>query len=96
VGRRHDRAGEGQPPLRLSPPLPDPRGDRGAHRGKRGRRGAAGAEEPRGLAALAASAPPEPPPATVYRRDAVRNHLLIFAGTLFGTIFVIEEFGLMQ
>lgn len=47
-------------------------------------------EEPRGLAALAASATPPPPPAMVYRRDAVRNHLLIFAGTLFGTLFLAE------
>jgi len=51
---------------------------------------------PRGLAALAASAPPEPPPAMVYRSAAIRNHLLIFAGTLFGTLFLIEKFGLMR
>lgn len=47
-------------------------------------------EEPRGLAALAASATPPPPPTMVFRRDAVRNHLLIFAGTLFGTLFLAE------
>ncbi|MGX9966911.1 hypothetical protein ACVFYP_26545 [Roseomonas sp. F4] len=47
-------------------------------------------EEPRGLAALAASATPPPPPAMVFRKDAVRNHLLIFAGTLFGTLFLAE------
>jgi hypothetical protein len=52
--------------------------------------------EPRGMAALAASALPEPPPAMVYRKDAIRNHLLIFAGTLFGTIFLIEKFGIMK
>ncbi len=52
--------------------------------------------EPRGLAALAASALPEPPPATVYRKDAIRNHLLIFAGTLFGTLFLIDKFNLMR
>jgi hypothetical protein len=46
--------------------------------------------------AAAAPREPEEPPAMVYRRDAVRNRLLIFAGTLFGTIFVIEKFGLMQ
>ncbi|OYW08361.1 MAG: hypothetical protein B7Z53_04870 [Rhodospirillales bacterium 12-71-4] len=50
----------------------------------------AAAEEPRGLAALAASATPPPPPAMVFRRDAVRNHLLIFAGTLAGTLFLAE------
>ncbi|MBU8543615.1 MULTISPECIES: hypothetical protein [Roseomonadaceae] len=48
-------------------------------------------EEPRGLAALAASATPPPPPAMVFRKDAVRNHLLIFAGTLFGTLFLAEK-----
>lgn len=47
-------------------------------------------QEPRGLAALAASAVPPPPPAMVFRKDAVRNHLLIFAGTLFGTLFIAE------
>jgi hypothetical protein len=52
--------------------------------------------EPRGLAALAASADPDPPPAMIYRRDAVRNHLLIFAGTLAGTLFLIEKFNLMR
>lgn len=52
--------------------------------------------EPRGLAALAASAQPEPPPAMVYRKDAIRNHLLIFAGTLFGTLFLIDKFNLMR
>jgi hypothetical protein len=53
-------------------------------------------EEPRGLAALAASALPPPPPAMVYRKHAIRNHLLIFAGTLFGTLFLIEQFNLMR
>jgi hypothetical protein len=53
-------------------------------------------EEPRGLAALAASALPDPPPAMVYRKDAIRNHLLIFAGTLFGTLFLIDKFNLMR
>jgi hypothetical protein len=47
-------------------------------------------EEPRGLAALAASATPPPPPSMVFRKDAVRNHLLIFGGTLFGTLFLAE------
>ncbi|WP_270936566.1 hypothetical protein, partial [Falsiroseomonas oryzae] len=53
-------------------------------------------EEPRGLAALAASALPEPPPAMVYKKDAIRNHLLIFAGTLFGTLFIIDKFNIMR
>ena len=52
--------------------------------------------EPRGLAALAASALPDPPPAMVYRKDAIRNHLLIFAGTLFGTLFLIDKLNLMR
>ncbi len=52
--------------------------------------------EPRGLAALAASAIPDPPPAMVFRKDAIRNHLLIFAGTLFGTLFLIDKFNLMR
>ena len=47
--------------------------------------------EPRGLAALAAAAVPAPPPAMMFRRDAIRNHLLIFAGTLFGTLFLAEK-----
>jgi len=51
---------------------------------------------PRGLAGLAASAVPEPPPAMVYRAAAIRNHLLIFAGTLFGTLFIVEKFNLMR
>jgi hypothetical protein len=51
---------------------------------------------PRGLAALAASAEPPPPPAMVYRKHAIRNHILIFAGTLFGTLFLIEKFNLMR
>ncbi|HEV7265429.1 MAG TPA: hypothetical protein VGN83_10985 [Falsiroseomonas sp.] len=53
-------------------------------------------EPPRGLAALAASALPDPPPAMVYRKDAIRNHLLIFAGTLFGTLFLADQFNLMR
>ncbi len=53
-------------------------------------------EVPRGLAALAASSVPDPPPAMVYRKDAVRNHILIFVGTLVATIFLIETFGLMR
>ncbi len=57
---------------------------------------AADPPEPRGLAALAASALPEPPPAMVYRKEAIRNHLLIFAGTLFGTAFLIDKFNLMR
>lgn len=52
--------------------------------------------EPRGLAALAASALPEPPPAMVYKKDAVRIHLLIFAGTLFGTLFLADQFNLFR
>jgi hypothetical protein len=32
----------------------------------------------------------------VYRAAAVRNHLLIFAGTLFGTLFIIEKFNIMK
>ncbi len=51
---------------------------------------------PRGLAGLAASALPEPPPRMVYRAAAVRNHLLIFAGTLFGTLFIIDKFNIMK
>lgn len=51
---------------------------------------------PRGLAGLAASAVPEPPPAMVYRAAAIRNHVLIFAGTLFGTLFIVEKFNLMR
>jgi hypothetical protein len=50
----------------------------------------------RGLAALAASAPPEPLPAMVFRKDAIRVHLLIFAGTLFGTLFVIDKFNVLR
>jgi hypothetical protein len=53
-------------------------------------------EIPRGLAALAAAALPEPPPAMVYRKHAIRNHILIFAGTLFGTLFVVEKLNLMR
>jgi len=53
-------------------------------------------EEPRGLAALAASAMPDPPPAMVYRKDAIRIHLLIFAGTLFGTLFLVDKFNLLR
>lgn len=49
------------------------------------------AAEPRGLAALAASAEPPPPPAMIYRKDAVRVHLLIFAGTLIATLFLAEK-----
>jgi hypothetical protein len=49
-------------------------------------------ETPRGLAALAASAVPDPPPAMVYRKDAVRMHLMIFAGTLIATVFLAEKF----
>jgi hypothetical protein len=51
---------------------------------------------PRGLAGLAASAVPEPPAAMVYRAAAIRNHVLIFAGTLFGTLFIVEKFNLMR
>jgi hypothetical protein len=47
-------------------------------------------DPPRGLAALVASATPPPPPAMVFRKDAIRNHLMIFAGTLFGTLFLAE------
>jgi hypothetical protein len=53
------------------------------------------AEEPRGLAALAASSQPDPPPAMVYKKDAIRNHILIFVGTLVATVFLIEKFGIM-
>ena len=56
----------------------------------------AAAEPLRGLAALAASATPPPPPSMVFRKDAIRNHLLIFAGTLFGTMFLIDKFNLMR
>jgi hypothetical protein len=42
------------------------------------------AAELRGLAALGASSIPDPPPELMRRKDAIRNHLLIFAGTLFG------------
>jgi hypothetical protein len=52
--------------------------------------------EPRGLAALAANSVPDPPPTLVFRKDAIRNHLLIFAGTLFGTLFLIDKFNLMR
>jgi hypothetical protein len=52
--------------------------------------------QPRGLAGLAASALPDPPPAMVYRKDAVRNHLLIFAGTLFGTLFIVDKFNILR
>ncbi|MGG5817525.1 hypothetical protein [Falsiroseomonas sp. HW251] len=48
--------------------------------------------EPRGLAALAASALPEPPPEMVYKKKAMVMHLMIFAGTLFGTLFIAEKF----
>ncbi|MBX9596258.1 MAG: hypothetical protein K2X46_17970 [Roseomonas sp.] len=51
----------------------------------------AASAEPRGLAALAASATPPPPPAMIYKKDAVRVHLLIFAGTLFATLFLAEK-----
>jgi len=44
----------------------------------------------RGLAALAASAPPDPPPAMLFRKDAIRVHLLIFAGTLIGTMWIAD------
>jgi hypothetical protein len=46
--------------------------------------------EPRGLDALVASATPPPPPTLMLRKDAIRNQLLIFAGTLFGTLFLAE------
>ncbi|WP_203072490.1 hypothetical protein [Falsiroseomonas ponticola] len=49
------------------------------------------AAEPRGLAALAASAEPPPPPAMIYKKDAVRMHLMIFAGTLIATLFLAEK-----
>ena len=48
------------------------------------------AQAPRGWAALAASAVAPPPPAMMFRRDAIRNYLLIFAGTLFGVLFLAE------
>jgi hypothetical protein len=32
----------------------------------------------------------------VFRKDAVRNHLLIFAGTLFGTLFLLDQFNMMR
>jgi hypothetical protein len=55
------------------------------------------APEPlRGLAALAASAQPPPPDHLVRRKDAVRNHILIFAGTLFGTLWLAEMVGLIK
>ena len=54
------------------------------------------AQELRGLAALGASSVPDPPPELVRRKDAIRNHLLIFAGTLFGTLFLIDKFNLMR
>ena len=54
------------------------------------------AAELRGLAALGASSVPDPPPELVRRKDAIRNHLLIFAGTLFGTLFLIDKFNLMR
>ncbi|WP_237212809.1 hypothetical protein [Falsiroseomonas oryziterrae] len=50
----------------------------------------------RGLAALAAAAAPDPPAAMVFRKDAIRIHLLVFAGTLFGTLFLIDKFNLMR
>ncbi len=51
----------------------------------------AAAAEPRGLAALAASADPAPPPAMIYKKDAVRMHLVVFAGTLITTLFLAEK-----
>jgi hypothetical protein len=51
---------------------------------------------PRGFAALAAAAPPDPPPAMVYRKNAVAVHLLIFGGTLFGTLFIAEKFNILR
>lgn len=48
-------------------------------------------EQPRGLAALAASALPDPPPAMIYKKDAIRLHVLIFLGTLFGTLFIADK-----
>jgi hypothetical protein len=53
-------------------------------------------EEPRGLAALAASALPDPPPAMVYKNKAVATHVMIFLGTLFGTLFLAEKFNLFR
>ena len=50
-------------------------------------------EPPRGLAALAASALPPPPPKMVYKNKAVMMHVLIFLGTLFGTLFLLDQFG---
>jgi hypothetical protein len=52
--------------------------------------------ELRGLAGLAANSIPDPPPTMVFRKDAIRNHLLIFAGTLFGTLFLIDKFNIMR
>jgi len=52
--------------------------------------------ELRGLAGLGASSIPDPPPTMVFKKDAIRNHLLIFAGTLFGTLFLIDKFNLMR
>jgi len=46
--------------------------------------------EPRGLDALVASAVPPPPPKMMFRKDAIRNNLLIFAGTVSGTLFLAE------
>jgi hypothetical protein len=40
-----------------------------------------------------ASAAPPPPLKMVYKKDAVRNHVLIFLGTLFGTLFLLDQFG---
>ena len=54
------------------------------------------AQELRGLAALGASSVPDPPAELVRKKDAIRNHLLIFAGTLFGTLFLIDKFNLMR
>lgn len=53
-------------------------------------------QELRGLAALGASSVPDPPPTMVFKKDAIRNHLLIFAGTLFGTLFLIDKFNIMR
>jgi len=50
----------------------------------------AAVQEPRGLAALAASAVPPPPPAMMFRKDAIRNYLLIFAGTVTIILFLAE------
>jgi hypothetical protein len=52
--------------------------------------------ELRGLAGLGATSIPDPPPTMVFKKDAIRNHLLIFAGTLFGTLFLIDKFNLMR